>query len=185
MTNFSKYSRRLLIAAGLVVSATGALAQSSATATGTATATIIRPITMTAPVHLAFGNVVPGASPGTLVLAATSGTPTPTVTGGVTQPGTQIGTVTAAEFDVAGEGGFTYTITLPTGAATISDSSSDVMTVDTWTSSIATTAGAGHLSGTAGNAGAQVFYVAGTLHVAANQAPANYTGTFSVTVAYN
>jgi len=183
MTKFSKYSRRLLIAAGLAVSATGAFAQSSATATANATATVIRPITLASSADLAFGNVVPSAALGTLTVAAASGTPTQTPAGGVTQPGTQKGTITAAKFDVAGEGGFTYTITLPAGAATISDPGTDTMTVDTWTSSIVVTAGL--LSNAIGAAGTQTFYVGGTLHVAANQAPANYTGTFSVTVAYN
>ena len=182
--SFSKYSRRLLIAAGLALAAGGAFAQSSATTTANATATVIRPITVVSSADLAFGNVVPGASLGTLVVAATSGTPTATASGGVTQPGTQFGTITAAKFDVGGEGGFTYTITLPTGAATISDAGAvDSMTVDNFTSSIVVTAGA--LSNAIGSAGTQTFYVGGTLNVAANQPPSNYTGTFSVTVAYN
>ncbi|MDQ2736171.1 MAG: DUF4402 domain-containing protein, partial [Pseudomonadota bacterium] len=79
----------------------------------------------------------------------------------------------------------TYTITIPTTPTTITDAGTDTMTVDTWTSSIATTAGAGLLSGTAGTAGAQTFYVGGTLNVASNQAAGSYAGTFSVTVAYN
>ncbi len=183
---FSKYSRRLLVAAGLVAGATGAFAQSSATATGTATANVIRPITLAASRDLAFGNVVPGAALGTLVIAGTSAG-AQSVTGGVTQPGSQKGTVSSAQFDVAGEGAYTYTITIPTAAVTIGDGGStpDTMTVDTWTSSIAVTAGAGLLNGTAGTAGSQTFFVGGTLNVGANQAPGAYTGTFSVTVAYN
>jgi hypothetical protein len=186
MKEFKKISRRLLIAIGLVASATGAMAQSSATATGTATANVIRPITLAASRTLAFGNVVPGATVGTLVIAGDSAG-AQSRTGGVTQPGSQKGTVTSAQFDVAGEGSFTYTITIPTAAVTIGDGglTPDTMTVDTWTSDIATTAGAGLLSGTAGTAGAQTFYVGGTLNVGVNQAPGSYTGTFSVTVAYN
>jgi hypothetical protein len=184
--NYGTLARRLLIGAGLVIGATGAFAQSTATATGTATANVIRPITLAAARNLAFGNVVPGASTGTLLVAGDSAG-AQTVGGGVTQPGGQKGTVTSAQFNVAGEGAFTYTITIPTAAITISDGGSpaDTMTVDTWTSDIATTAGAGLLSGTAGTAGAQTFYVGGTLNVGANQAAGAYTGTFSVTVAYN
>lgn len=175
--------RRLALVTGLtLVGTTGALAQSSATATGTATATIIRPITIAAAVDLAFGNVVASSTTGTLLVAASSGTPSQTAGGGATQPGTQKGTISAAKFDVGGEGAFTYTITLPSGAATLS-SGGNSMTVDTWTSSIVTTAG--QLDSTAGNLGAQSFYVGGTLNVGANQVPGNYTGTFSVTVAYN
>jgi hypothetical protein len=185
MMKFSKYSWRLLIAAGLVVSTTGAFAQSSATATGTATANVIHPITLTASRPLAFGNVVPGAALGTLVIAGTSGG-AQSFTGGVTQPGGQKGTVSSAQFDVSGEGTYTYTITIPTAAVTISDGNApDDMTVDTWTSSIATTAGAGVLNGALGAVGTQSFFVGGTLNVGAAQAAGSYTGSFSVTVAYN
>ena len=182
MTEFKKMSCRLLIAIGFLAGATGALAQSSATATGNATATVIRPITLASSVDLAFGNVVPSAAGGTLALTAASPA-VPTATG-ITQPGTQTGTVTAAVFDVGGEGAFTYTITLPASAATITGPSAATMTVDTFTSS-AVAGTLGTLSGTSGNAGTQSFYVGGTLHVGSNQAPGAYTGTFSVTVAYN
>lgn len=179
--NFKKMSCRVLIALGVLASAGGAMAQSSATTNGTATATIVRPITLAATRHLAFGNVVPGATVGTVVLTAAS-TTAASVSGGVTQPGTQAGTVTSAQFDVGGEGGFTYTITLPVSAATIT-SGSDTMTVDTFTSSIVVTAGA--LSNALGAAGTQTFFVGGTLNVGVNQNPGNYSGTFPVTVAYN
>jgi hypothetical protein len=184
--NFKKMSRRALIAFGLVASATGAMAQSSATATGTATANVVRPITITASRALAFGNVVPGAAIGTLVIAGTAAG-AQSVTGGVTQPGSQKGTVTSAQFAVAGEGSFTYTLTIPTAPVTISDSATtpNTMSVDTFTSDVATTAGAGTLSGTAGTAGTQTVSVGGTLNVGANQAAGSYTGSFSVTVAYN
>lgn len=179
--NFKKMSRRVLIAFGIVASASSAMAQSSATASANATATIIRPITLTAQRDLAFGAVVPGAAVGTMVLTAAS-TTVASVTGGVTQPGTQSGAVSSAQFKVDGEGGFTYSITLPASAATITDGASHNMTVDTWTSDIGAT---GTLSNALGAAGTQTFYVGGTLHVAATQVAGNYTGTFSVTVAYN
>jgi hypothetical protein len=182
MNKFKKMSCRLLIAFGFVAGATGAMAQSSATASANATANVIRPITLTKNVDLAFGNVVPAAGAGTMVLPATSGTPTATFTSGVTQPGTtQHGTVTAAKFTAGGEGSFTYSITLPASAATLVGPALSVdMTVDTWTVSTA-----GTLSGTAGTGGTEIFYVGGTLNVGAAQAPGGYTGTFSVTVAYN
>ncbi len=60
------------------------------------------------------------------------------------------------------------------------------MTVDTLDEQRRDDGGApGTLDSTAGNAGTQSFYVGGTLHVGSNQAPGAYTGTFSVTVAYN
>ena len=154
MNEFKKISRRLLIAFGLVASATGAMAQSSATGTANATATVIRPITVASSTDLAFGNVVPGAAVGTLTLTAAAST-VATPTGGVTQPGTQAGTVTAAVFDVGGEGSFTYSITLPVGAATITGPAAATMTVDTFTSTPVTT---GTLSAT----GTQTLNVGGT-----------------------
>ena len=180
--NFKKISRRVLIAFGLVASATGAMAQS--TATGTATANVIRPITITPTLDLAFGNVVPGAAIGTLAVDPAGAQ---LAAGGVTQPGSQKGTVTSAQFTVAGEGSFTYTLTIPTVAVTISDGGvpGNTMTVGTFTSDVATTAGAGVLSGLAGTAGTQTVSVGGTLNVGANQAAGSYTGSFSVTVAYN
>jgi hypothetical protein len=180
--DFKMTLRRLLVAVGLVAGATGAMAQSSATANGNATATVIRPITLNSTVDLAFGSVVPSVAGGTLALSAASPA-VPTATG-ITQPGSQAGIVTAAVFNVGGEATFTYSITLPSSAATITDSASHNMTVDGFSSS-AVSGTLGTLNGTAGNAGTQSFYVGGTLHVGSNQAPGNYTGTFSVTVAYN
>jgi hypothetical protein len=184
--NFKKISRRVLIAFGLVASATGAMAQSSATGTGTATANVIRPITITAARDLAFGNVAPGAAVGTLVVAGTAAG-AQSVTGGVTQPGSQKGTVTSAQFTVAGEGSFTYTLTIPVAPVTISDGAPtpNTMTVGTFTADVSTVAGSGLLSGAAGAAGSQTVSVGGTLNVGANQAAGSYTGSFSVTVAYN
>ena len=75
----------------------------------------------------------------------------------------------------------TYSIALPSTPVTINGPLSAAMTVDTFTSDIAS----GALSGALGAAGSQSFYVGGKLHVGANQAAGNYTGTFTVTVAYN
>ncbi|MEO8311768.1 MAG: DUF4402 domain-containing protein [Caldimonas sp.] len=182
MVDFKKTSRRLLIAVGFLVSATGAMAQSSATGTGTATATVIRPITITNSIDaLAFGNIVPSGVAGTLELTAAAVT-VATPAGGITQPAATPGTRTAASFTVGGEGGFTYAITLPGVAQTITGPAAATMTVTAFTSSPAAT---GTLSNALGVAGTETLYVGGTLNVGVNQAPGNYTGTFSVTVAYN
>lgn len=182
MIDFKKTSRRLLIAVGFLVSATGAMAQSSATGTGTATATVIRPITISnSTVDLAFGNIVPSGVAGTLqVSAAAVAVVTPG--GGITQPVATPGTRTAASFTVGGEGGFTYAITLPGVAQTITGPAAATMTVTGFASSPNAT---GTLSNAIGAAGSETLYVGGTLNVGINQAAGNYTGTFSVTVAYN
>jgi hypothetical protein len=184
--NFKKISRRALIAFGLVASASGAMAQSSATANGTVTANVIRPITITATRALAFGNIVPSAVVGTLVLdpAGAQGTP-----GGATWPGSQKGTVSSAQFVVTGEASFTYTLTIPAGLAgawpITNGTPANDMTVDTFTSDLSTAAGAGVLTPTSGGAGSQTVSVGATLHVGANQVAGAYTGSFPVTVAYN
>jgi hypothetical protein len=179
--NFKKMSCRMLIAFGLIAGATGAMAQSTATTTGNATATVIRPITISNSVDLAFGNVVPSGVAGTLALTAAAST-VATPAGGITQPATTPGTRTAAVFTVGGEGGFTYAITLPSTAQTITGPAAATMTVTAFVSSPTATS---TLTGSIGSAGSDTLYVGGTLNVGINQAAGNYTGTFSVTVAYN
>jgi hypothetical protein len=144
------------------------------TETATATATIVGPISLTLVDDMNFGNVAVGASGGTVVLTPAGGRST---TGGVTLPAIT-GTVTAAEFTVAGADGYTYAITLPVGATTIT-SGANTMTVDTWTSTPAAT---GTLTG-----GSETLTVGATLNVAALQPAGTYiSGTaFAVTVNYN
>ena len=90
-----------------------------------------------------------------------------------------IGTVTAAHFNVTGANNFTYTITLPAVATTVT-SGGNTMTVNAFTS---TPSGTGTLSG----AGAQTIDVGATLNVGISQAAGTYvSGTpFTVTVNYN
>lgn len=148
-------------------------------ATADAIATIVTPIAITNVTDLNFGNVAVDATPGTVAMAPATAVRTPG--GGCTLPSTT-GTVTAAEFTVTGEAGYTYSITLPAGVTTLTNGAAATMTVDTWTSSPASpgTIGAGNL------------FVAGTLHVGASQTPGLYqatfvggTGEFTVTVNYN
>jgi Domain of unknown function (DUF4402) len=180
--DFKNLTRRLLIAVGLIASATGALAQSSANGTGTATATVIRPITISAPsAPMAFGNIVATVAGGTVDLTAAA-VATTTATG-VSQPAGAPGLHTAATFTVGGEGGFTYAITLPAAPVSIAGPASAAMTVSGFISS--TLSGIATLSGAIGSAGTDTLYVGGTLNVGANQTAGSYSGTFPVTVAYN
>jgi hypothetical protein len=100
------------------------------------------------------------------------------VTGGCTLPAIT-GTVAAAAFNVTGAANYTYAITLP-GAATTITFGANNMTVDTWTS---TPSGTGTLSA----GGSQTLTVGATLNVGASQAAGTYvSGTpFTVTVNYN
>lgn len=157
--------------------AISAISYSQETATATATATIVTPISITKTVDMNFGNVAVQSSTGGTVILAPAGTRT--TSGAVTLP-TITGTVTAASFDVEGQGAYTYNVTLPSTDVTLSDGASHTMIVNAFTS---------NPSGTAGQltAGAQTLKVGATLNVGAAQASGTYvSGTpFNVTVNYN
>lgn len=146
-----------------------------ATASATATATIVTPISITKQVDMNFGNVaVQSTTGGTVVLATDNSR---TQTGGVTLPVVN-GTVTAAAFKVEGEGNYTYSITLPSAALTITDGSNN-MTVSDFVSD---PSGTGQLV-----TGTQTINVGATLNVSAAQASGTYVSAtpFDVTVNYN
>jgi hypothetical protein len=82
-----------------------------ATAEAHAYATIITPITLTKTTDMNFGNIVAGASTGTVVLVVNA---TRMSTGGVILPTATPGTITSAKFKTSGLANATYTITLPT-----------------------------------------------------------------------
>ncbi len=146
-------------------------AQSSASANATAGARIIAPITLTKTTDLNFGDVVPGSSTGTVVLTTGGAVSS---TGGVTLGNST--NVAAAGFTVGGQGSETYAVTLPSSASITSGA--NTMTVGTFTSNPAGT-------GTLSAGGSQTLNVGGTLNVGASQATGSYSGSFSVTVAYN
>jgi len=169
---------RIFTAATLLMAGTGAFAQSGATATQTASAKckLIYPITLTKNTDLNFGTIaVTSGGSGTLVANPIAGTFNPTALGVVP---VDIGTQAFAAFTVGGEATYVYTITPQAGDATLTNGAG-TMTVSAFTASKATgTIGAG-------TPGTDTFTVGGTLNVtAAATIYGNYTGTFTVTVAY-
>ena len=172
---------KLALAISALVMAGGAMAQSTASVNGTANATVIAPITLATANSLEFGKIVKGS--GTVTIAAADGARTdsdPSLTPG----GTQKGLVQAGTFNVTGEKGFTYAITIPVGGLTLSGPASASMLVNNFT----VVSGAGDVSGLVGTIDATTGL--GSLKVGATLNPANqgagaYTGTYSVTVAYN
>lgn len=170
MKNFIKFFGTAIF--GLVLSA-NVFAQS---ATATAGATIVGPISISKDVDMDFGNVAVNTNPGTVILDPDG---TRSSTGGVTLPAVT-GTVTAASFTVSGVSGYTYAITLPLAATTISFGAI-TMTVDNWTST-PTVALGGTLTG-----GTETLNVGATLNVAGSQAAGTYLSAipFTVTVNYN
>lgn len=158
----------------LAVFSLPSLAQESATAT--VTATIVAPISITKDVDMNFGNVAVQSSTGGTVVLSPAGVRT--TTGGVTLP-TTTGDVFAASFTVSGVDGYTYSITLPTAAVTITNTAGNTMTVTDFTSS---PAGTGTLTG-----GSETLNVGATLNVTAAQPPGTYVSAtpFTVTVNYD
>ncbi len=146
-------------------------------ALGTATATIGTAISITQDAggtnsgNLAFGHIIPGTG-GTVTIAPDG---TPTFSGNVTLT-TQL-TKSAAQFAVTGDAGKTYSVTLPLDNIVTITSGGNTMHVDSFTKSLA---GAGTLDAN----GAQTFKVGGTLTVGSGQPTGVYTGTFTVTAAY-
>jgi Domain of unknown function (DUF4402) len=113
---------------------------------------------------LSFGNLGTSASAGTAILNPATGVVT--VTGGVVNLG---GTQTAASFTVSTPpaGNLFYTIYLPS-SATLTSLGGATMLVDNFTSNPPCCAGKGRND---------VVTVGATLHVAANQAQGDYSGT--------
>jgi hypothetical protein len=178
---FKKFAGRAVVASAVALACTThALADGqSATATAGASATIILPIAITKTADLVFGKLAVGNTGGTVTIS-----PTNTVTIGgaghtITQPTSDSGNPAAAGFTVTGEPAMTYSITLPAdGAITLTDSvTSSTMAVNGFTSGLGAT---GTLT-----AGTQNLKVGATLTVGNSQASGTYTGSFSVTVAYN
>jgi hypothetical protein len=172
----SKQSRITLVAvlaaAGLAIPGISL----AASATASSSSTVVTPITITKSADLAFGKFAAGT--GGTVTVSTSGARS--VTGAVTGMSS---TTTAAKFDVAGETGATYSITL--SGTTVLTSGSDTMAF----AAISDLTGANSTSGTVPSgtltAGTQSIYVGGTLTVGSAQAPGTYTGTVIASVDYN
>lgn len=128
-------------------------------------------ITLSELTGLRFGDIFTGPAPGTVVLSPSGARST---TGG-----TGLGSISPfgpATFIVTGAGNATYAITLPTSI--LLGSPDGTLTISSVTSSP-------NLTGLLDATGRQTLGVGGTLNVPANQPDGDYTGTFSVTVAYN
>lgn len=141
----------------------------SADATAVVNAKIVSPITISnsGASALDFGNL---ASPAAATDIVVSTTGIRTDVAGVTIPGT---TTTAASFSVVAENGYTYTVSIP-----------DIELTGTGGANMAVTFV--HDAGVtpSGTGVAQTINVGGTLTVNPSQVATSYTGTATVTVAY-
>ncbi len=145
-------------------------------ASSNATASVFRGIAIAKSTDLAFGKIVrPSSGSGTVSLSA-AGTISVSGTGtaALASPAP-----TVAAFSVTGEGGQAVTVTVPSSFAMTSGANS--LTVTT----AASGSGVQTLSGTIGGAGSLAVNVGGSFPLTSVTATGLYSGTFTVSVAYN
>ncbi|MBJ6798959.1 DUF4402 domain-containing protein [Geomonas propionica] len=170
---------KILVVAGcaaLAWSAGTGVSQAATMATPTS-AIVVMPITITKDADLSFGKFMSGSSGGSVAVDKDN---KQTVGGGVTTTAAFGGTATAAAFQISGEQGGTYAVTLP-ATVTLTDGGTNTMTAGSFTTTINGALGS---TGTFGPA-ADILKIGATLTVAASQASGNYTGSFNVDVDYN
>jgi spore coat protein U-like protein len=154
-----------------------AAAQATAGQPANASIAVLMPIALTKTTDLSFGTVVrPTSGNGNVSVDASTGTRT--LSGNVTALGG--GSVSRAAFTVGGEGGQNFTVTVPSTFNMVRVGGSDSMQV-----SLTSTMGGGMLSGSFGSAGSASFGVGGQVGLSNTTPSGSYTGTFTVTVAYN
>jgi hypothetical protein len=142
---------------------------------GRFTAKVIRSIAMTKTSDLVFGAVIrPAAGSGSVTIdPATGARATSGGLAGMPSP-----TPARAGFNVTGEGGQAFTVTLPASFVMNGPAAITVTTTST-------VAGAPVLSAVLGSAGSYAFGVGGSAPITSTTPAGDYTGAFTVTVAYN
>lgn len=168
-------SIRTLLPALLVLAAAPVFAQAvvgapTASASATASAKIYQPISIAKTADLNFGAMIATPAAGKVTLDPAG---VRTASGGAVLA--SAAGVSAAAFGVAGEPNTSFSVALPASIQIASGANS--MTVDTFV-----TDAAAYLLDAAG---AHPLSVGANLNMAANQPAGLYTGSFSVTVAYN
>ena len=169
----TKTATALLLLSGL---ATPAFAQSNSSATTTGTTTIIQPVTIAQDNALAFGTLVRPTS-GSSTISIGTGSDTVTATGNAV---VLRGTTSRARYTVTGEGGETVSVTMPatfnlnkTGAPALAVSLTRNPT------------GNLTLSNALGTTGTASLDIGGSFAISDTTPTGAYSGTFTVSVAYN
>lgn len=148
----------------------GQTSGASASGDATASADIVSPITISDGVtDLNFGKIIKDAAGGTVTIAVNgdrSGT-APIVTASAKS---------AAEFTVNASENYTYSVNLPSDGFLIKNAGGAQMELSSFNHNLGTTP--------TGTGADQTLNVGATLTVNANQAEGNYSGTMTVTVAY-
>ncbi len=164
------------VAAAVALLPLAAMPQSTASVSTTGSTRIVQPISITKDSDLAFGTVVrANTNSNTVTIDESTGTRTLTGSG---DGALVTSTTSRAAYTVAGEGGQTFSISVP---ATFDMTSGG----DTFTVTLVASAATGTLSGAIGSGGTATFGVGGNFTLPSTQASGQYSGTFTATVAYN
>ncbi len=151
----------------------------SANATAKATANVIQPITLIKNTDLAFGALVrPSLGSNTVTVDPSSGARTLSGSGDASLSGNQL--VSRATYSVAGEGGSTFSVTIPNSFTLTRAGGGGTVPV-----SLSASAVPGVLGGSIGSSGSANFSIGGSLPLSSGTVAGDYTGTFDVTVGYN
>lgn len=145
-------------------------------ATGTAKAKILAGLTVAqGTTGLDFGTLSVPTAAATVVMTAAGAR---SASAGILLL-TQAPVASAAVFNVTGTKQAGYTITLPSAAITLTNASSNTMTLDAFTCDKTDN------KSTIADDGTDAFHVGGTLHLKSAQEAGDYAGTYAVTVNYN
>jgi hypothetical protein len=150
----------------------------SQSGSGTAVATVFRSLAMTKTSDLTFGRIVrpvTGAGGAVSLAASNAARSAPAGVAWLNLP-----IPTRAAYTVTGEGGQTLAISVPANF-TMTGPSGSTVTVTTNSNVVATPT----LSSILGNAGSYSFFVGGSFPVTPATSNGAYTGSFTVTAAYN
>ena len=176
-----------IIAAALLGSALSAVAApviaapESASDTANASALIIQPITVTKDRDMEFGTLVKPRTGSAKVTVADDGTRT--LGTGIASPASSA-TPKSAMFTIKGEGAQAMTVAVPASFELVNGASKLTVTTSN-DGSIASTGTTKSLSGTLGSEGSYTVQVGGAFDLASTTATGTYTGSFTVTAAYN
>ncbi len=164
--------KNLYILTAFIVLCSTNITFAQATATFNASVTIIQPIGITTTSDLKFANV-DAKNGGDVTLSPNS---IRTTSGEVEL--SDGGIVSAASFEITGESGYTYAVTLPSDNYILSNGS-ETMEINNFTTD--------YNSDNVLASGSQIINVGATLKVKPNQTPGTYMnqGGFNVTVNYN
>lgn len=178
MSKYARFTKTHLSLAALalaVAAATGSAVAADTTAS--TSATVIVPIAISKATDLSFGSFARGAG-GTVTLA-TNGTRT---LGGVVASGSD--TPTVAEFDVTGDEGKNFTVSVAVTTPLTRSGGSETLPLTLISTSAPSNATSGTMTGGTLSASGAKIYVGGVLTVGATQVGGVYSGQITATVDY-